>query len=193
MGVLRAKGGFGERNAGERGFNQIQGNGNCRAYRFREHVSVIEGRAANGQKEGAFGLAGIKLDRKGKNRLGAHRVRQVRGEFAGGLNVLELNFPGRERSRSIEEKNDVGLADRLRQIRGPLLLYVANQGKLVAIVAASAAQDALRALQGHPLGKDARIIGRVTAEHPSMVVMRAPFGTTRIVDMLVGDQLPRIC
>ena len=72
-------------------------------------------------------------------------------------------------------------------------MYVANQGKLVAIVAASAAQDALRALEGHPLGKDARIIGRVTAEHPSMVVMRAPFGTTRIVDMLVGDQLPRIC
>jgi hypothetical protein len=72
-------------------------------------------------------------------------VRQVRGEFAGGLNVLELNFPGRERSRSIEEKNDVGLADRLCQIRGPLLLYVATEGKLVAIVAASAAQDALRA------------------------------------------------
>ena len=118
---MRAKEGFGEGNAGERGFNQIQGNGNCRAYRFREHVSVVEGRAANGQKEGAFGLAGIKLDRKGKKRLGAHRVRQVRGEFAGGLNVLELNFPGRERSRSIEEKNDVGLADRLRQFRGPLL------------------------------------------------------------------------
>jgi hypothetical protein len=64
---------------------------------------------------------------------------------------------------------------------------VANQGKLVAIVAVSAAQDALRALQGHPLGKDARIIGRVTAEHPSMVVMRTPFGTTRIVDMLAGE------
>jgi hydrogenase expression/formation protein HypE len=72
-------------------------------------------------------------------------------------------------------------------------LYVANEGKLVAIVAASAAQDALRALQGHPLGKGARIIGRVTAEHAKMVVMRTPFGTTRIVDMLAGDQLPRIC
>jgi hydrogenase expression/formation protein HypE len=72
-------------------------------------------------------------------------------------------------------------------------LYVANEGKLAAIVAASAAQDALRAQQGHPLGENARIIGRVTAEHPSMVVMRTPFGTTRIVDMLTGDQLPRIC
>ena len=72
-------------------------------------------------------------------------------------------------------------------------LYVANEGKLVAIVSSSAAQDALRALKSHPLGKDAAIIGRVTAEHPRMVVMRTPLGTSRIVDMLAGDQLPRIC
>jgi len=72
-------------------------------------------------------------------------------------------------------------------------LYVANEGKLVAIVAPTATQAALRALQNHPLGHDARIIGRVTSEHPRMVVMRTPFGTTRIVDMLAGDQLPRIC
>jgi hydrogenase expression/formation protein HypE len=72
-------------------------------------------------------------------------------------------------------------------------LYVANEGKLVAIVAPSAAQAAMRALQSHPLGKDASIIGRVTGDHPRMVVMRTPFGTSRIVDMLAGDQLPRIC
>ena len=72
-------------------------------------------------------------------------------------------------------------------------LYVANEGKLVAIVAPEAAEKALQALQNHPLGKEARIIGRVTKEHPRMVVMRTPFGTTRIVDMLSGDQLPRIC
>jgi hydrogenase expression/formation protein HypE len=72
-------------------------------------------------------------------------------------------------------------------------LYVANEGKLVAIVASSAAQAALQALRSHPLGKDAAIIGRVTEDYPRMVVMRTPFGTTRIVDMLAGDQLPRIC
>jgi len=183
---LRAKEGFGERNAGERGFNQIQGNGNCRAYRFREHVSVIEGRDANGQKEGAFGPAGIKLDRKGKKRLGAHRVRQVRGEFAGGLNVLELNFPGRERSRSIEEKNGVGLADRLRQIRVHCCCTWPPKASWWRLLRLQRRRMRC-ALQGHPLGKDARIIGRVTAEHPFMVVMRTPFGTTRIVGM------PRIC
>jgi hydrogenase expression/formation protein HypE len=72
-------------------------------------------------------------------------------------------------------------------------LYVANEGKLVAIVAPSAAQAALEALRSHPLGKDAAVIGRVTENYPRMVVMRTPFGTTRIVDMLAGDQLPRIC
>lgn len=72
-------------------------------------------------------------------------------------------------------------------------MYVANEGKLVAIVAPGAAEKALEALRSHPLGKDARIIGRVITEHPQMVVMRTPFGTTRIVDMLAGDQLPRIC
>lgn len=72
-------------------------------------------------------------------------------------------------------------------------LYVANEGKLVAIVGAAEEQNALRALQSHPLGKDAAIIGRVTTDHRHMVVMRTPLGTTRIVDMLAGDQLPRIC
>jgi hydrogenase expression/formation protein HypE len=72
-------------------------------------------------------------------------------------------------------------------------LYVANEGKLVAIVAPSAAQSALRALRNHPLGKHAAIIGRVTATHPCMVALWTPLGTTRIVDLLAGDQLPRIC
>jgi len=72
-------------------------------------------------------------------------------------------------------------------------MYVANEGKLVAVVAASVAQTALRALQTHPLGKDAALIGHVTHDHPRLVVMRTSLGTTRIVDMLAGDQLPRIC
>jgi hydrogenase expression/formation protein HypE len=72
-------------------------------------------------------------------------------------------------------------------------LYVANEGKLVAIVAAEAADAAVAAMRAHPLGRDAVIIGRVTEHDPGMVTMRTAFGTTRIVDMLAGDQLPRIC
>jgi hydrogenase expression/formation protein HypE len=72
-------------------------------------------------------------------------------------------------------------------------LYVANEGKMVAFVAASGAARALRAMQGHPLGREARIIGAVTDRDGPLVTLRTAFGTTRVVDMLAGDQLPRIC
>jgi hydrogenase expression/formation protein HypE len=72
-------------------------------------------------------------------------------------------------------------------------LYVANEGKFVAIVAADAAAAALAALRAHPLGGDAVQIGRIHSEPPGLVVMVTAFGGTRIVDMLVGDPLPRIC
>jgi len=72
-------------------------------------------------------------------------------------------------------------------------LYVANEGKLVAIVAPSAADAMVAAMRKHPLGKDARIIGTVGERNVGMVTMRTALGTTRIVDMLTGDQLPRIC
>ena len=72
-------------------------------------------------------------------------------------------------------------------------LYVANEGICVAIVPADLADLALTALRARPLGRNARVIGRVAAEHPGMVVMRTAIGGTRVVDMLPGDQLPRIC
>lgn len=72
-------------------------------------------------------------------------------------------------------------------------LYVANEGKLVAIVAPDAADRVLAAMRQHPLAPQAAIIGSVTAAHVGMVIMRTVVGPTRIVDMLAGDQLPRIC
>jgi hydrogenase expression/formation protein HypE len=72
-------------------------------------------------------------------------------------------------------------------------LYVANEGKLIAIVEAGAADELLEAMRRHPLGRQARIIGTVTAQNRGLVTMRTTLGTTRIVDMLAGDQLPRIC
>jgi hydrogenase expression/formation protein HypE len=70
---------------------------------------------------------------------------------------------------------------------------VANEGKLIAMVDAAAADAVLAAMRGHPLGRDACVIGTVTAAHPGMVTMRTLLGPSRIVDMLSGDQLPRIC
>ena len=72
-------------------------------------------------------------------------------------------------------------------------LYLANEGKILAVVPAGETEAALAALRAHPLGREAAVIGEVTGERPGRVVMRTRFGGERIVDMLVGDQLPRIC
>jgi hydrogenase expression/formation protein HypE len=72
-------------------------------------------------------------------------------------------------------------------------LYVANEGKMVAIVPANAADAVVAAMRAHPLGAEAAVVGVVTDKHPGLVTMRTAFGTSRIVDMLAGDQLPRIC
>jgi hydrogenase expression/formation protein HypE len=72
-------------------------------------------------------------------------------------------------------------------------LYVANEGKLVAVVSADQAPAAVQAMRQHPLGADAAVIGRIAAEPERIVLLETAFGGTRIVDMLVGDPLPRIC
>ncbi len=72
-------------------------------------------------------------------------------------------------------------------------MYVACEGRLVAVVAPDQAATALAALRAHPLGAQAAIIGEVTTEAPGAVLLKTAFGGTRIVDLLVGDPLPRIC
>jgi hydrogenase expression/formation protein HypE len=72
-------------------------------------------------------------------------------------------------------------------------LYVANEGKLVAVVPASDAPRVLEAMRSHPLGAAAAIIGDVLTDHPGMVTLRSLVGGNRIVTMLAGEQLPRIC
>ncbi|MBX6311313.1 MAG: hydrogenase expression/formation protein HypE [Isosphaeraceae bacterium] len=71
--------------------------------------------------------------------------------------------------------------------------YVANEGKLIAIVPPEDAGRALGAMRGHPLGRDAAIIGAVVADHPGMVLLRSRVGGERVVTLLAGEQLPRIC
>jgi hydrogenase expression/formation protein HypE len=72
-------------------------------------------------------------------------------------------------------------------------LYVANEGKFVAVVPAVEADAAVAALRDHPLGRDAARVGEIRTDPPGIVVLVTPIGGTRIVDMLVGDPLPRIC
>jgi hydrogenase expression/formation protein HypE len=72
-------------------------------------------------------------------------------------------------------------------------LYIANEGKLLAIVSAEDAEKILAVMKGSPYGKDAAIIGEVKADPPGRLLMRTALGSTRIVDLLAGELLPRIC
>ncbi|MEW2135771.1 hydrogenase expression/formation protein HypE [Streptomyces sp. NPDC005409] len=72
-------------------------------------------------------------------------------------------------------------------------LYVANEGKLVAFVPREHAEAVLDAMRAHPLGRGATVIGEAVEAHPGMVVARTRLGGTRVVDLPVGEQLPRIC
>lgn len=72
-------------------------------------------------------------------------------------------------------------------------LYVACEGRIVAIVDPGAADAAVAALQAHPLGAGATVVGRVAEDPPGLVLLKTGFGGTRIIDLLVGDPLPRIC
>ena len=72
-------------------------------------------------------------------------------------------------------------------------LQVANEGKLLAVVPAEAAEAVLAAMRAHAYGREATILGRVVADHPRLVVVRTAIGGTRVVPMPIGEQLPRIC
>ena len=79
------------------------------------------------------------------------------------------------------------------ELLGIDLLYVACEGRMVAVVSGDAADAALTALRSHPLGAEAAVVGTVRDDPPGLVLLNTTFGGTRIVDVLVGDPLPRIC
>jgi hydrogenase expression/formation protein HypE len=72
-------------------------------------------------------------------------------------------------------------------------LYVANEGKLVAIIKGQVAEEVLAAMHSHPLGQDAALIGKVVADHPGRVLAKTGIGGSRVVDLPAGELLPRIC
>jgi hydrogenase expression/formation protein HypE len=123
-------------------------------------------------------------------------VRCMRDPTRGGL-VATLNEWAAAANVGIEvDEASIPLHEAVRgacEILGLDPLYVANEGKVIAAVSVQAAEMALAALRAHPLGLEAAIIGRVTQEHPGRAVLRTVLGAHRVLDMLVGEQLPRIC
>jgi hydrogenase expression/formation protein HypE len=126
----------------------------------------------------------------------APATRFIRDPTRGGVATV-LNEIAEASQVAIEiDEDSTPIRDEVRgfcEILGLDPLYLANEGKIVAIVPPEQAEPALAALHAHPLGGAACIIGRVTSAEPGRVTMRTTFGGDRIVDMLVGEQLPRIC
>ena len=126
----------------------------------------------------------------------ASRIHTLRDPTRGGVSS-SLNEIAKQSGVGIEiEESAIPVRDAVRgacELLGLDPLYVANEGKLIAMVDGNAADAVLAAMRSHPLGRDACVIGSVTAAHPGMVTMRTLLGPSRIVDMLSGDQLPRIC
>ena len=108
-------------------------------------------------------------------------LNEVAGQAGVGIEIEERAIPVQEAVRAACE------------LLGLDPLYVANEGKLVAFVAPAVAGAVLARMRTHEYGREAAVIGQVTAEHPGRVVLRTPLGARRVVDMLAGEQLPRIC
>ncbi len=123
-------------------------------------------------------------------------VHTLRDPTRGGLATTLNEIAGQSRVEIIIDEPAVPVRPAvcgLCELLGLDPFYVANEGKLVAIVPASYAQAALAALRGHPLGREAAIIGHVQAGRPGRVALRNALGTHRMLDMMVGELLPRIC
>lgn len=123
-------------------------------------------------------------------------VHALRDPTRGGVSAT-LNEIARASGVGIElVERDLPVPPEVRDACGLLgldPLQVANEGKLLAFVPGERAEEALAALQAHPLGAGARRIGTCVPDHPRMVVARTGLGGTRVVDLPIGEQLPRIC
>lgn len=123
-------------------------------------------------------------------------VRAMRDPTRGGLATTLNELAMSSICGMMVREKDIPVKDAVRgacEILGFDPLYLANEGKLVAIVAQDAAVTILRAMKNNPLGKDAAIIGTVVNEHKGKVVLETSIGNKRMLEMLTGEQLPRIC
>jgi hydrogenase expression/formation protein HypE len=123
-------------------------------------------------------------------------VRALRDATRGGVATILNEIATAAQAGIVVNESDMPVRAEVRgasELLGIDPMYVACEGRMVVVVDGTQADRALAALRAHPLGEQAAIIGRVTAEPPGIVQLKTAFGGTRIVDLLVGDPLPRIC
>ena len=127
---------------------------------------------------------------------GGEKVHVLRDPTRGGVaSALNEIAAGAGVGIRLEERS-IPLSEQVRgacEILGFDPLYVANEGKCLAIVAPEVADQVLEAMRSHPKGGQAAIVGEVVDEHAGRVYLRSRIGAMRMVDMLSGEQLPRIC
>lgn len=126
----------------------------------------------------------------------ANGIRCMRDPTRGGVATTLNEITVRSRVGMLLEEQAIPVRESVSgacEMLGLDPLFVANEGKLVAVVAPQIADRVLARMQQHPLGRESRIVGQVIAEHAGMVLMRTTVGGTRVLDRLFGEQLPRIC
>jgi hydrogenase expression/formation protein HypE len=124
------------------------------------------------------------------------QVHCLRDATRGGVATVLHEIAGRSNVGMLLRESQIPVHDSVRgacELLGLDALYVANEGKLVAVVGAQYADAVVERMQQHEFGRDSRIIGEVVAEHPGLVLMKTQIGGTRVIDTLFGEQLPRIC
>jgi len=160
------------------------------------------GIAVLSQREGLRFSSSVKSDCAPLNRLVAGMLASgadihcLRDPTRGGLASTLNEFAAKSNVGIRIEESSIPVSEPVQgacELLGFDPLYVANEGKLVAVVAPDGAEKLLGAMRRNKYGRKASIIGEVVSQHPGRVVMTTAMGASRIVDILVGEQLPRIC
>ncbi len=138
----------------------------------------------------------INLRKSAPQSAAIRRIKFMRDPTRGGLaTTLNEVVSGMDFGVLINEE-DIPIKEEVKalcEILGFDPLYVANEGKVVVVASGEDAEVVLEMMRGHPMGKRSQIIGQIIENPKEKVIMKTKIGSTRIVDMLVGDQLPRIC
>ncbi len=128
--------------------------------------------------------------------LQAGEVHSLRDPTRGGLGTSLCEIAASATIGIEIDANSIPVREEVKaacEILGLDTLFVANEGKLVAFVAAASAEAVLNAMRRHPQGQDAALIGHAVSTHPGMVLLKTEVGGTRLVDLPFTEQLPRIC
>jgi len=126
----------------------------------------------------------------------SNQIHVLRDPTRGGISSALNEIAQKSKLGMLIHQDKIPLTEQVKaacELLGFDPLYIANEGKLIAILPEDKANDVLEEMRKHPTGKDAEIVGEVVVDNPGTVVMETLIGSKRVVDMLSGEQLPRIC